>query len=109
MIEIGVAFDHAGLETPLEEVTGAHVAAVEPHRVQSVQPLHPLRELRLGGLNEEVEVVVEEDPGVELPAVALLCVDQQREPRGSIGVVDHDCPLLDAAAYDVVPGGARQL
>jgi len=56
-----------------------------------------------------MKVVVEEDPSVNLPAVATLCIDQQREPCGSIDVVEHDCPLLDAAADDVVPRGARQL
>jgi hypothetical protein len=90
-------------------VADAVVASVEADRVQAVEPLHPRRELRLRRLDEEMEVVVEQDPDVNLPAKTALDFDQQRQPRHAIDVVEHDRPLLDAATDHLVPGGARQL
>lgn len=104
-----VAFDHAGFEAILEEVTAAGVAPVEPHRMDAVQSLHSAGELGLGRLDEQVEVVVEEVPRVHAPGEASLDVEEELEPGHAVAVVEHDRPLLDAAADDVVPGGARQL
>ena len=39
-VEVGLVRDHACLEATLEEMSGAVVAAVEAHRVQTVQALH---------------------------------------------------------------------
>jgi hypothetical protein len=104
-----VAFDDARVEPALEEVTGARVPAVEADRVHAVQALHPARELGLRRLDEQVEVVVEQVPGVQLPAEPSRHLAQQPEPGRAIAVVEHDRPLLDAAARHVVVGGARQL
>ena len=104
-----VAFDHAGFEPILEEVTAAAVAPVEPHRVDAVQPLHPAGELGLCRLDEQVEVVVEQVPCVHAPGEAPLDVEEELEPGLAVAIVEHDRPLLDAAADDVVPGRARQL
>ena len=86
----------------------ALVTAVEPHCVDAVQPLHPARQVGLRRLHEEMEVVVEQVPGVHLPAEAPADVEQQLEPRLAVTVVEHDRSLLDPAADHVVPGGARQ-
>jgi hypothetical protein len=75
LVEVALIRDHAGLEAALEEVSGAVVAAVEAHRVQSVQALHPARELGLRGLDQQVEVVVEQHPGVQLPAESSLDIE----------------------------------
>jgi hypothetical protein len=88
-------------------VATAHVAPVEPHRVDAVQPLHPARELGLSRLDKQVEVVVEQVPGVHLPAKTPLDVDEELEPRFAVEIVEHDRPLLDAATDDVIPRGAR--
>ena len=104
-----LALDHAGLEPILEEVTAAGVAPVEPHRVDAVKPLHAPGELGLGCLDQQVEVVVEQIPRVHAPGVALLDVEEELEPGLAVAIVEHDRPLLDAAADDVVPGRARQL
>ena len=53
-----VALDHAGFEPTLEKVARAVVASVEADRVDTVQPLHSARELGLGRLDEQVEVIV---------------------------------------------------
>lgn len=85
----------------------AVVATVEAHRVDPVEPLHATREVGLGPFDKQVEVVVQQAPGVDLPAVPPLHVDEQLEPRLAVEVVEHDPPLLDAAADHVVPGRAR--
>jgi hypothetical protein len=72
VLEVTLVLDDAALEAPLEEVAHALVAAVEPHRVDTVQAPHPLRELGLGRVDEQVEVVVEEAPDHDLPAVTPL-------------------------------------
>jgi hypothetical protein len=90
-------------------MTLAVVASVETDRMQAVQPLHPRRQLRLVRVDEEVEVVVEQVPAHDPPAVAARDLGEQLEPRLAIAVVLHDRSLLDAAADHVVPGGARQL
>jgi len=104
-----VALDDPCLEASLEEMPAALVAAVEPHRVDGVQALHPLRELGLRRLDQEVEVVVEQDPGVHFPPMAALHLGEEREPGSAVAVVEHDRPLLHATADHVVPGRARQL
>jgi hypothetical protein len=106
---MSVALDDACFEASLEEMTTALVAAVEPHRVDGVQALHSLRELGLRRLDQDVEVVVEQDPGVHLPPVPVLHLGEEREPGGAVAVVEHDRPPLHAAADHVVPGRARQL
>jgi len=104
-----VAVEHAGLEPALEEVAGAVVALVEPDRVEPVQALHAGREVGLSGLDQQVEVVVEQAPDVHRPAEPAPDLDEELEPRFPVEIVEHDRPLLDAAADDVVPGGAREL
>jgi hypothetical protein len=60
-------------------------------------------------LDQQVEVVVEQVPDVDLPAEALFDLDEQLVPGFAVKVVDDDRPLLDSAADDVVPRGAREL
>jgi hypothetical protein len=107
-LEVPLVLDDAGLEATLEQMTLAVVAPVEAHRVQPVQPLHSRREPRLRRLDEQVEVIVEQHPGVDLPAETPLDFDEELEPSFAVEVVDHDHTLLDAATDDVVPRRARQ-
>jgi len=88
-------------------MSGAVVAAIETHRVKAVQALHPPRERGLHRLDQQVKVVVEQYPGVNLPAKATLDLDEQLVPGLAVTVVEDDRPLLDAAADHVVPGGTR--
>ena len=107
--EMLVALEHARVEAALEEVAGAGVAAVEPHRVDAVEALHAARELGLRRLDEQVEVVVEEVPRVQLPAEPLRDVGEELEPGLAITVVEDDRSLLNAAAGHVVVRRAREL
>jgi hypothetical protein len=47
-----VVFYHSGFEAALEEVAFPVVAAIEAHRIEAVQSLHPFRELRLRRLDQ---------------------------------------------------------
>jgi hypothetical protein len=108
-LEVLLLLDDAALEAALEEVADAVVAAVEPDRVEAVQPLHAGRQLRLCRVDEDVEVVVEQAPGDDVPAVLPRHAVEELEPRLAIEVVEDDAPLLDAARDHVIPGGCRQL
>jgi hypothetical protein len=108
-VEMGFALDHAGLESALEEVAAALVAPVEPHRIHAVQPLHSAGELGLSRLDEQVEVIVEQVPGMHCPAETPLDVDEELEPGLAVEIVQHNRSLVHTAADDVVPGRARQL
>ena len=77
--------------------------------MQAVQALHSDRELGLRGLDEEMEVVVEQDPDVNRPAEASLDLAQLLVPGLAVEVVADDRPLLDSTADHVVPRGAREL
>lgn len=107
--EVTLVLDDAAHEPALEEVALPVVAPVEADRVEAVQALHPGRELGLGGVDEEVEVVAEQVPRSDVPSVAALDRDEELVPGLPVAVVEHDPPLLDAAGGHVVPGRARQL
>jgi hypothetical protein len=102
-----VVLHHARREAALEEVADAVVAPVEAHRVEAVQPLHPLRERRPPRLDQEMEVIVEDDPDPDPPAVPPRHADEELLPLAPVEVVQEDLPLLDAAADDVVVRRAR--
>jgi kynureninase len=97
------------VEPALEEVADAVVTPVEAHRVQAVQTLHALRELRARPFDEEVEVVVEERPDPDAPAVPTYDLGEELAPRAPVDVVEEDLALLHAAADDVVVRRAREL
>jgi kynureninase len=90
-------------------VADAVVAAVEAGRVEPVQALHAGGELRLGGVDDEVEVVVEQAPDDKVPAELALDAAEEGEPGLPVLVVEHDPPLFDAPGDHVVPGRRRQL
>lgn len=104
-----VPLDDAGGEPTLEQVADAVVAPVEAHRVETVQPLHPLGQRGSSCLDEKVEVVVEDDPDPDPPAVPPRDADEELLPFAAVEVVEEDLPLLDAAADDVVVRRAREL
>ena len=103
-----LALDDAGFEPVLEEVAAAGIAPVEPHRIDAVQALHSAGELGLCRFDEQVKMVVEQIPRVHAPAEPPLDVDEELEPGFAVAIIQHDRPLLDATADDVVPGRTRQ-
>jgi methyl coenzyme M reductase gamma subunit len=100
-----VLFDHSRLEPVLVEVADPVVAAVEAHRVEAVQPLHPRRQLRLRRPDDQVEVVGHQRPDDRLPAVAPADLAEQTLPGIAIDGVEHDPAPLHAAHRDVEDRG----
>jgi hypothetical protein len=78
-------------------MTDPVVAAVEALSVESVQPAHALREVRLRCLEQQVEVVVEQDPHVQHPVEASASGLERSCPPGAVDVVEHDLPTLDSS------------
>jgi hemoglobin-like flavoprotein len=77
-------------------VADAVVPAVEALGVEPVEALHAGREQRLRRLHDEMEVVVQQHPGVQIPAETPDHVDEALLPPPTIEVVLHDRALLDA-------------
>jgi hypothetical protein len=78
-------------------MTDAVVAAVEALGVEAVQPAHAVREVGLRCLEQQVEVVVEQDPGVQHPGETPARRLEGSRPPGAVDVVEHDRPTLDSA------------
>jgi hypothetical protein len=86
-LDVALLLDDAALEPVLEQVPAPVVAPVEPARVDPVQTLHSGRQSGLRGVDEQVEVVVEQVPRHQPPAEPALDVGQQLEPALAVAVV----------------------
>jgi hypothetical protein len=71
-------------------MVSAAVALVEGARVASVQVAHAARQVRFGGLDDQVVVVPHQAPRVDTPAVAALDSAQEVEEHVAIGLVADD-------------------
>jgi len=80
------------------------VPLVEGAGVAAVQVSHPVGEVRLRGLDEEVVVVPHQAAHVRAPAVAPFDPAQDVEEDDPISVVQHDRRVVVAADPDVVVG-----
>lgn len=80
------------------------VPLVEGAGVAAVQVSHPVGEVRLRGLDEEVVVVPHQAAHVSAPAVAPFDPAQDVEEDDPISVVQHDRRVVVAADPDVVVG-----
>jgi hypothetical protein len=101
-VEVPVVFDQLRPEAPLEDVALVPVPPAVPLSVAAVQVLHSIRDGRLDGRDEQVEVIRHQAPGVQLPVVALeRLVEEPEEPLARL-VVREDGQLANAAADEVV-------
>ena len=96
--EVSLILDQVPLETPLEEVARAAMAPVEIGRVAPVEILHPGREVRLRGLDEDVLVVPHEHERVQSPTVRLHGAAQPVQPLLPVRVITND-------RFSFVPSG----
>ncbi len=87
---MGLILDRARLEAPLKEMADAAVPVVEVHRVQAVQVLHALRQLRLAALEHEVEVIAHQAVDVAAPAEADDRSVDEPEEHEAISYADED-------------------
>ena len=100
--------DDARAEAFLVEVADASVTQVETLGVETVEPVHALRECIACGLDDEMEVVVEHAECVESPREAAAGVVDARDDRVSVEVVANDALTVDAAHGDVEEAVLRQ-
>ena len=97
-----LGLDHLRPEALAEDVVLAAVALVEGAGVLAVQVAHPVREVRLGRLDDEVVVVSEQAAGVEPPAVAPLDLPQDVEEDCPVPVILEDRRVVVPLRGDVV-------
>ena len=102
-----VAIEDPGCEATLEEMADAVVPTVEAHCIQPVQPLHPVRELRLGRPDDQVEVVRHQSPGEHVPVEARRHLPKLRLPPVAVERVADDRASRNAPGRDVVDSGRR--
>jgi len=100
-VEVALAADHARGEAAAEEMPGAVVPAVEPLRMEEEQTVHSLRQVDRIALDDEVQVVVEQAPGVNVPAVATDHVPEDTDECSAIVIVDDDRAAVDPASDHV--------
>jgi hypothetical protein len=71
-------------------MTDVVVAAVEVVRVGAVHAMHPLRDISVGRLDEQMEVVRHQAPRTALPLVVLHDVSQDAEEPLAVEIVEKD-------------------
>jgi hypothetical protein len=108
-LQVVVVPDDARAEAVAEEMTVAAVALVEGLCVPPIEALHALGQALEPGLDEEMEVVVEEDPRDAVPGIAANRGARETGPIVAIVIVADDLLPGDTAGRDVVDavGGER--
>ena len=101
---VAFGFDQNRFETALEKMARAAVPGVEVAGVPADEIVHPGRQVGLLGLQEEVEMVVQQGEGEHPPTISSGRALQAAQPRVAIAVVTDDRPPLDAPRGDVVDG-----
>jgi hypothetical protein len=77
-------------------------AGVERDRVDAVEVLHSLGDVRVRRLDDEVVVVRHQREGVDGPAPLARDLAEQADKEPPVGIVDVDRLLADAACDHVV-------
>src|SRR5438046_5201735 len=96
--------DENALESPLKEMPYPPVAPIEGLPVEAVKLAHPAREVRLGGLDQQMVVVIHQDIGMQGPAKDLDGVRQGHHEARAVGSIAHDGAALVATGSHVVEG-----
>lgn len=100
--EMRLPLDQDAAKPTLKEVSATLVAAIEPARVSPIEPMHAAREIRLGCLDHEVEMIRHQHPRGDAPPKALHGVPEKREEHPSIDVIIEDGPSFISAGRDVI-------
>jgi len=102
--EIGFLLAEDGLVAVLEEMTRSPVAPVVRDGVSREKAPHHLRERRLSGFEEKMEVVRDKGESVT-PGLRLIEDDAKTvQEEVTVVVVTEDDPPLDSSRYDVMQG-----
>jgi hypothetical protein len=97
-----LGIDHSRPEALAEDVMLAAVACVEGLRVLPVQVAHPVGQVRLRRLDEQVVMVAQQAPDVEAPAVAAHNAPQDLDEGKAIVCVAEDRGVVVPLRADVV-------
>jgi hypothetical protein len=108
VLEVLVVADHRRVEALLEEMADALVPFIESLRVDAVEAVHTARDVLELGLDDQVEVIVEQAVGDDGPAEACGRVGEETHPAQAVDVVDDDRHPRDAADSDVEGAGGRK-
>ena len=79
--QMPVLLEQDGLVTALEQVPGAPVAPAEPLRIAHVEAAHAAPQIGLGGLHQQVVMVLDKAVAVAQPALLRHLAAQQVEKR----------------------------
>jgi len=104
-----VRLDHFRPVAAAEDVILPLVAFVEGAGIAAVQVPHPVREVRQGGLDEEVIVVAHEAPHVSAPAVTPFDPPEDVEEDDPVSIVQHDRRVVVPPDPDVVVGARSEV
>ena len=102
--EVRLFLDQLRVEAPAEEMPPSFVPAIEPACVAAVEPLHPLREISLRSLDDEMKVIRHEHEHSHAPGESLRGPAEKDEKRLAIGVAEEDRLLLVAPRGHVIDG-----
>jgi hypothetical protein len=95
--EVRVALDENAPESTVEKMAFESVPPVEPLSVDTVEPLHTVRNVRTRRLDEKVKVIRHQAVGMASPFVPLDDVLEDLLEPDSIADVGENVGLADAA------------
>jgi hypothetical protein len=100
--KIGIPIAQNCLISPLEEVAYSTVFPVEVHRICLIQALHDLGQRDVLCLDQQVDVVVHEDIGVDTAAGTIFVHSEGKKVFLEVRLVLEDALFLVAADDDVI-------
>ena len=100
----GFVFDKNGFVSAAEEVAPELVTGVDAAGECVLKPLHALYQIRAGGSESEVVVVIHEHPGKDFPARLLAGGSEGADKGAPVLVVEDDGFAAVSASKNVVDG-----
>src|SRR5574340_86138 len=105
--EVTVALDEDGLVAALEHMTDAAPTAVEALRIDTVELAHPLRQIGLRRLDDEVVVVRHLAPGMAHPVEAGAHVSEDFQPDAPVLVGSENILAPVTPRSDVIEAAGK--
>ena len=100
--EVGLVLNQFSAIAPLEDMAAEAMSSRPGVGVGGEEPLHAARQVRLGRLEDDVEVVGQDHEGVDLPATTHDGAAQLPLESIAIGVITDDVLAAVAAGHHVV-------
>ena len=100
--EIGVLIDQDPPVSPLKKMSYPAILTVEVSRVATVDPVHDLQQVSLGGLKREMIVIAHEYKTVNDQVKAVAVILQDAKESFPVRILDKDVLLLIPSAGYVV-------